>query len=306
LLLKNTQWHLGLGVFTRNLHVSYDDTVMNKLYNDPFQWMKCGPIAAVRSQLRTWYARYPGKWLQQQEQELLRQILPDLFGYHILQVNVYFDIDCMQASRIPYRIFLDNDMADSHTALPAGFDKNCVAISGLPESLPIASDSLDVLLYLHTLEFTSDPHEILREADRTLVPEGHVVILGFNPWGFWMLWRIILRWTKKPPWCGRFVRQTRLRDWLQLLGFDITATYSYFFRPPLSHPGIMNKLAFLEKLGLRWWPFFCGAYIIVAKKRVSGLTPLKPRWRPRRSRIVSPGLAGNSRATSQKHVKRKG
>ncbi len=277
---------------------------MNKLYNVPFRWMKCGPIEMTRRQLRAWYVLYPGKWLQQQEQELLSQVLPNLFGFNILQVNVHFTFDCMQTSRIPFRIFLDNDLHHSQAALPATLGKNRVAISGLPESLPIASDSLDVLLYVHTLEFTRDPHEILREADRTLVPEGHVVILGFNPWGVWMLWRIVLGWMKKPPWCGRFVSQARLRDWLQLLGFDVTETHNYFFRPPLSHAGIMDKLTFLEKLGVRWWPFFSGAYIIVAKKRVSSLTPLKPRWRPRRRRIMSPGLAGNSTATSQNHVKR--
>jgi len=272
---------------------------MNKLYNGPIQWMKCGPIASVRRELRVWYEKFPGKWLQQQEQEMLEQVLPNLFGYYILQVCVHYNIDCMKTSRIRYRILLDNDLHNCHAAIPVGLNKNCVAISGIPESLPIASDSLDVLLYPHTLEFTSDPHEILREADRTLVPEGHVVILGFNPWGIWMLWRIVLSWTKKPPWCGRFIGQARLRDWLQLLGFDVTETYSYFFRPPLSHHSTMNKLVFLEKLGQRWWPFFSGAYIIVAKKRVSSLTPLKPRWRPRRSRIVSPGLAGNSTASSR-------
>jgi len=249
---------------------------MNKLYNGPIQWMKCGPIAIVRRELRLWYEKYPGKWLQQQEQDLLAHVLPNLFGYNILQVSVNYELDCMQTSRIRYRLLLDNDLHNSRATIPVGLDSNCVAISGLPESLPIDSDSLDVLLYPHTLEFTSDPHEILREADRTLVPEGHVVILGFNPWGIWMLWRFVLAWTKKPPWCGRFIGQARLRDWLQLLGFDVTESYSYFFRPPLSHPGIMNKLVFLEKIGIRWWPFFSEAYIMVAKKRVSSLTPLKP------------------------------
>jgi len=37
----------------------------------------------------------------------------------------------------------------------------------------------------HTLEFTNDPHQVLREVDRVLIPEGHVVILAFNPWSLW-------------------------------------------------------------------------------------------------------------------------
>ena len=170
--------------------------------------------------------------------------------------------------------------------------------------MPVLSDSIDVIVLSHILEFSNNPHELLREIERTLIPEGHVVILGFNPWGIWMIWKIVLGWTRKTPWCGRFARQSRVRDWLQLLGFDIIESHGYFFRPPLAQVRIMRKLQFLEKFGPKWWPFFAGAYAIVAKKRVAALTPLKPRWKPRRSRIVSAGLAGNSNTTHQNNVRR--
>jgi hypothetical protein len=113
-----------------------------------------------------------------------------------------------------------------------------------------------------------------------------------------MLWRLIAGWRGKPPWCGKFLWANRLCDWLQLLGFDIVESHSYFFRPPLKNIAIMNKLRFLEKIGQLVWPFFGGAYLILAKKRVATLTPLKPRWRPRRSRLVAPELAGNSSVTT--------
>ncbi|NOZ53696.1 MAG: methyltransferase domain-containing protein [Gammaproteobacteria bacterium] len=263
------------------------------------KWINCGSAQSTREQLRAWYQANPGQWLEAEERRLLSGILPTLFGYHLLQVGVCYADDCLINSKIRHQIVMDIDKPPGMDTLRQTSLQRIQYLRGAPEHLPVASDSLDVLLLSHTLEFTASPHEILREVDRTLIPEGHVVILGFNPWGWWMLWRLILRWRGKPPWCGHFIRFSRLRDWLQLLGFDIVEAHGYFYRPPFANKQLMDKLSFFEKMGSRWWTFFSGAYLIVAKKRVATLTPIRPRWRPRRSRIVTPELAGNSSASTR-------
>ncbi len=257
--------------------------------------MRCGNPDQIRDQLRLWYRRLPGAWLAEQEIKLLDEVLPTLFGYNLLQVGVSYPDDCLAKSKIPNQMVMDVDeppcvshLRESLVCRKIGY------LRGIPEQLPLASDSLDVLILSHSLEFTAEPHQVLREADRTLIPEGHVVILGFNPWGWWMWWRLILGWRGKPPWCGWFIPLTRLKDWLQLLGFDIVDQHGYFYRPPFSSKSLMQKLNFMERIGRRFWPFFCGAYLVVARKRVATLTPIRPRWRPRRSRLVAPELAGNS------------
>ena len=60
------------------------------------------------------------------------------------------------------------------------------------------------------------------------------------------------------------------------------------FRPPLTSPQLMQSLAFLERLGGRWWPGLSGVYVLQAVKRVSTLTPIKPVWAAR-SRVVGAG-----------------
>jgi SAM-dependent methyltransferase len=266
--------------------------------------MRCGSPEATRQQLREWYDRFPGIWLAEEETRLMDEILPDLFGYNLLQMGVSYQVDCLAKSKIPNQIVMDVDEAPSVDHLRESIvNRKVCYLRGIPEQLPIASDSLDVLLLSHTIEFTSEPHQVLREADRVLIPEGHVVILGFNPWGLWMLWSIVWGWRKKAPWCGRFLRCGRLCDWLQLLGFDIVDTRGYFYRPPFSNKRIMEKLSFIERVGQRFWPFFGGAYCIVAKKRVATLTAIRPRWRPRRSRLVAPELAGNSSSVTNQQNK---
>jgi SAM-dependent methyltransferase len=272
------------------------------LDHQEIRWNRCSSLVETQQQLRDWYAKYPGVWLQEQELSYLESTLTDLFGYHILQVGWNYERNCLNVSRIPHRMMMDvkfpdtclQQIHDSSNPIPADL------FNGEPEYIPIASDSLDVLVLSHTLEFCANPHQVLREADRILIPEGNVIILGFNPWGLWMFWRLLLGWRKRAPWCGRFVSVARLKDWLQLLGFDIIQSQRFFFRPPLSHPGIMARLSFLDSLGKRLWPILGGAYFLIAKKRVATLTPIKPRWRPRRSRLVTSGLAGNSSTISNR------
>ena len=264
-----------------------------------FKWMRCGEPELTRERLRAWYHKLPGVWLAEKEISVLDEVLPDLFGYNLLQVGVSYPDDCLARSKIPNQMVMDVDEPPCLDHLRDSLvNRKIVYLRGIPEQLPFDSDSLDVALLSHTLEFTHEPHQVLREVDRTLIPEGHVVILGFNPWGWWMWWRLTLGWRGAPPWCGRFIPLTRLKDWLQLLGFDIVDQQGYFYRPPLSSKRVMQKLHFMERIGHRFWPFFSGAYLVVAKKRVATLTPIRPRWRPRRSRLVTPELAGNSSSVS--------
>lgn len=281
-----------------------------KLSPKKWRWMRCEDTRETLRSMRQWYAQRPGIWLKQDEQAALQEILPDLFGYHFLQLGWHYDLSHMRCSRIPHQMVMDLDACwhdhrqDIDDNNKEGGGAYPGVFRGAPEFLPVASDSLDVVLLQHSLEFSENPHQILREVDRVLIPEGHVVISCFNPFSLWMLWKLIYRWRKRAPWCGHFISLIRLRDWLELLGFDVLATHQYFFRPPLAHAGLMQRLWLLEKIGKKLWPFLSGAYIVVAKKRVATLTPLKPRWRPRRSRLVTPELAGNSTATNGNSLKK--
>lgn len=227
-----------------------------------------------REGLHAWLADLPGRWLLDAEIERVNSILPDLFGYHILQVGVLGRVNLLARSRVLHRTVLQVDGKVSEAGYPS--------IVASPDALPVASDSIDVLVLPHILEYAPRVHDALREAERVLLPEGHLLILGFNPWSLFGLWRLVLGRRRGAPWKGQFFALSRLRDWLALLGFDVVTTDGYFFRPPFGSESVMRRLAPLEKAGRRLWPYFAGAYLVVAKKRVTTLTPLRPRWRPRR------------------------
>lgn len=231
--------------------------------------------------MRRWHVSPLGQLVQQSEQAVLDQVLPNLFGFHLLQVGRPSEANLLGASRIAHRVVMEEVPGTTRT--PG--QKGGVSYIGEGDRLPIASDCVDVMLLPHTLEFSHRPHEVLREAERVLIPEGHVVILGFNPWSLFGIRRLFSGWRDFSPWCGHYYSTLRLKDWLALLGFDTVLVQHYFFRPPLKNDGIMQRLTALERWGERFWPPLGGGYLMVAKKRVATLTPIKPRWRSRRSLI---------------------
>ncbi len=234
-------------------------------------------------QLADWYRQsVPGRIRQRQEQELLDEILPNLFGYHLVQLGMPFDEDLLSASRISHRIVFGG----GHSA-----GEEPVQLVGRPEVLPFATDSLDVIILPYTLEFCADPHQVLREVDRVLIAEGHAIFFATNPFGIWLPWRWFQRWRRLAPWNAHCLVRWRLCDWLSLLGYDVTLSRYYFHRPPVNHDRVMDKLQIIERIGRRFWPVLAGSYVVVARKRITTLTPIRPRWRPKR-KMVS-GLVSN-------------
>jgi SAM-dependent methyltransferase len=228
-------------------------------------------------QLRKWYQTRLGQLVFKNEAEVIRQELESCFGYNIVQLGDVLSTNLIQSTRIKNKYVLQC-FADNQ-------ESNNTDVVSLVQRLAIKSDSVDVVLLHHCLEFEPFPHEILREAERILVAEGKLIIVIFNPLSLMGLWHFFLRLKAKVrnnsfslPVESAWISPGRLDDWLALLGFDSEKVASIFFRPPINNLTILNKLAFMEPTGKRYWRFFSGSVIYRATKRVSTLTPLRPKW----------------------------
>jgi len=133
--------------------------------------------------------------------------------------------------------------------------------------LPIATESIDVVIMPHTLEFESDQHQVLREVERVLIPEGQLLLLGFNPWSSYRAFHYLSGRRKRVPWSGRFLRRHRVLDWLGLLNFEAEISAGFY----LKSSAIVSDL-FEHRVSA----FFSIAYAIKAVKRRYTLIPLKP------------------------------
>lgn len=245
---------------------------------------RCGDSPdKIWSQLQDWYQTPMGQRLQHLERQWLDKVLPNLFGYHLVQVGYLGQEDLTASSRISHKVL----MSACNQTLPG----HAIQLCGQDYQLPIATDSVDVVVLPHVLEFCRYPHEVLREVDRILVPEGHVVLLTLNPYSLWGSWRFVAKWYRKMPWCGNFLSSTRLRDWLALLGFDTLQQNGYGYMPPWNASRLAERCHWLEQPGQQYLSFAGGSSILVAKKRQTTMTPIRPRWHQRqKARWVTTGL----------------
>ena len=238
--------------------------------------------ASVQSELADWLRSDYGQQLMADEKSRLDPILADLFGYHLLELSISDQANLSDASRIQHCFALSPN-ASSFDILPQTPGIGGVAaISGALadiDSLPLESESLDVVVLHHVLEFSQLPHQLLREVHRVLMPRGHVVIIGFNPNSLFGLFKLFGRLRgRKPQWRHHSLGRRRLVDWLSLLEFTCVHREQGFYRPPVSHWAVMKYLKWLEVIGNKLRLPGGNFYFIVAHKDVNAVVPMKPDW----------------------------
>lgn len=232
-------------------------------------------LPQIHRALAAWFDSPAGAWLRDAEREILERFGEDLFGYYLVELEPVAGMGIpFGGSPVRHKLRLSPVPGEPGPDLYA-----------LGEQLPLRGDSVDAVVLRHTLDFSVDPQQLLREVERVLIPEGRVLIVGFNPLSLWGLSRLFLRWRGKVPWCGHFLSYRRVADWLGLLGFDIEYTDVAAFVPPLPAQW-ERRLGLVERLGRRVLPMFGGVYVIRAVKRVSTITPVKLRWHG--LRVLSP------------------
>lgn len=232
----------------------------------------------IREQLAKWFRQPSGRYLQSLEYRITARLLERMFGYHIVQIGAPSESSFYRASPITHKILI---RMEQEPDIP-----EC-SLQCRADAVPILADTMDVVILPHQLEFTDTPHKLLREIERILIGEGYLIIIGFNPWSLCGLWRLSLSWRDQAPWNGRFYSHARIRDWLSLLDMEWVHTERVFYLPPIQQSGLIKKLGFLEKLGRYCWSYLGGVHIIVARKHVAPLTPLKLAWQRRRNAVVS-------------------
>ena len=215
--------------------------------------------------LSEWFATAQGAYVLAREQAYFDRTVGAIFGYNALQMALP-EYDFLRCNRMPLRFTAGNQTGN--------------AVRLCTTELPFASGSLDLVLLPHVLEFAVHPHQILREVERVLMPEGSLIISAFNPRSLWGLYRA-LGCRKGYPWDGHFINLPRLKDWLALLGFEVVGGRFAAYAPPFAQSKWLERYAFMEAAGDRWWAVSGGVYFLHAIKRVPGMRLIRPLWNER-------------------------
>ena len=209
-----------------------------------------------------WFKSPLGQYLLNLEYGYINPVVMDTFGFYAIQMG-NFDIDFLDHSRIPNKFSLNSNHAD---------------LMASNEALPFEEASVDLIIAPHILEQMAEPYELLKEIHRVLMPEGRLIISGFNPMSLWGIKRL-LSFDIDYPWNTKFIPLSKIKEWLPIIGLEMVEGKMGCYVPPIQQSSWLKKLHTMEKLGDRWWPMLGGFYFLVIQKRVHGMTPIRPLWK---------------------------
>ena len=215
--------------------------------------------------INQWYQGETGQSLLAELEDRLNPVLMTSFGYYSLQIGCPDLAERLHSNcRVKHQFTLDKESS--------------AQVEATPSMLPIASDSVDLVILMHHLSNTNEPHAVLREAFRILIPEGKLVIIDFNPMSLWGLRHFVQSWLEHVPFKGHFYTARRIDDWMRLLGFDQHRHYRVGYLPPIQKTSVTSRLTWLQKGMKRWLPALSTLNLMVYSKNISPLTPVRHRW----------------------------
>lgn len=224
--------------------------------------------------LGPWLDTPAGSYLRTWQQSRLDLLTADIFGFNAMQIGLP-QIDALRDNRMPNKWQSDTRLPDGNLD-----GRTPVVVVHDFAELPFASQSLDLIVLPHVLEFAPEPHQVLREVERVLIPEGQVIVCGFNPASMWGLRQLGGRLAGADflPQNGEFISLPRLKDWLKLLNMEVDRGHFGCYAPPCNTDKWLTRFSFMERAGERWWPFLGAVYIVQAIKRVRGMRMIGPVW----------------------------
>ncbi len=220
----------------------------------------------ILTELECWYALDKGQYLLEATRATVQDFLDTAFGYHILQLGVSGGRALCLGSPINHRLFCAERPGDG------------VGMVADPEELPLESDSVDAIIAHHGLEFAANPHQVLREIQRVLTPQGQLLVVGFNPFSLLGCSNRLRGMMGDPLWAKhRPVSEHRLTDWLHLLGFEVLETRWLCTIPPAGRGRLREIVGRCDHWAAQHNLPLGGVYVLHATKQVAGMNrPRQP------------------------------
>ncbi|MGG5838251.1 MULTISPECIES: class I SAM-dependent methyltransferase [Enterobacteriaceae] len=196
-----------------------------------------------------------GEYYREALEQQLKPWLAKMYGFHLLKIGNLSAEVTTDSCAISHQVNVS--LNGQHAQVKAD-----------PLHLPFAEKSVDACLLAHTLPWCTDPHGLLREADRVLIDDGWLILSGFNPISLMGLRKLVPILRRTPPYNSRMFTSTRQLDWLSLLNFEVMY-YSGFQVIPWTRKGGVLLSTHFPALGCM--------QVIVARKRTIPLTlnPMK-------------------------------
>ena len=194
----------------------------------------------------------------------IQKLLPQKFYATGLQLGIPCGRSYFNKADGSMQIFINTNLALPESAHEIQSNRH---VQSDVNQLPFGRRAADLIIMPHTLDLNYSPIHVLREVSQIIDDDGILVLTGFNPASFVGMSKLIAKKIKRRKNIPPSYTPIRVKEWLQLIGFEVTASCFIDYLPAINHSGVRKALGFLDKAGERWWPVFAGVYIIIAKKQ---------------------------------------
>ncbi len=230
--------------------------------------------------LQQWYKTPPGEWLLQFEQDQVNRWLTHARGATIVQLGGLPRSFNVTKHNVQNYFFMSSHLDDVG-------EKSVDLLTNL-EELPLQRNSVDLMLLIHTLEFSEHPTVVLKEAFDALSPNGKLLLFCFNPWSSWGLHKLFSD-KQGYPWNGKYFSPSRLQHWLSMIGYSKVKDKTLCFRAPFITRPLSQLAFFVEALGQIAFPILGAVNVFLVEKRVLGtLANRSSPWK--KDRVMNGGM----------------
>jgi SAM-dependent methyltransferase len=211
-----------------------------------FQPNKRQPLIYDCQALQQWLLYHPvGREILRKERIFLTHNVQHVFGNYSLQIGLS-NINFLHGNKIQNHYTVNVDVAADL------------------RFLPFESNSIDLIVVPHVLEFTNNYHYVLQEFYRILAPHGRIIITCFNKYSWFGLFSRKIPLLKN----ASLISLTSLKDQVQALNFAIIGGKFFNYCPPFSKARHLRRYNWLNKVGDRWFPTLANSFALILRKEV--------------------------------------
>ena len=226
-----------------------------------------------------WYETHAGKKALEKLDDLCAEVMSEVFGYYAIETGVLSGKhNLLRFSRIAAGFSVVTESANKEVSEI----QNTTSVVSTVEQLPIATDNIDLVIASHVLETSDEPHQVLREIDRVLVPDGQCILVGFNPFAisriFPQMGKLVSRGFKQKGNNYEIRSASRVRDWFSLLGFEVIDVHYMGFRPNIKNKKLFDSFRWLDRVGDYAGPMLGNMYMFHVRKQAIAMRTHKKVW----------------------------
>ena len=230
-----------------------------------------GSMSQAMIELADWHASPVGRRMLADQALAIEEPLEQMFGYHLLEMSLFNGESLAAQSRISNRWRLSPIHYEHQQD-----QSSSVKVHGRFDELPFPSETFDVVILHHVLEYSQNPHLLLREASRVLMPKGYLIVFGFNPYSMFGMSRWFCRPFSESPFIRRHsFSRDRLVDWLRLLDCEPVDHRWGFYLPPVQNDKLLDRMSALNRASPSTRIPVGGYHMVAARKDVLSMTQIK-------------------------------